>query len=130
MKANGPLSHPLLSEVTKMVDITSRHAEHLAGGRKRIFERAEGEDTRPLKRQRYGYAGKRRRDSYRPADKYAPAYRHRRDDYDDRDDCDDSNDDQDDHLRARDDSRGHDRDDSRRHPKDSPSSHSVSHFWT
>ncbi|EPS32730.1 hypothetical protein PDE_07690 [Penicillium oxalicum 114-2] len=66
-------SHPLFPEIEKMVDMSSNHAEHLAGGRKRIFELPEEEDTRPVSRlpkrprsEPYRPRFYRPRDSYRP----------------------------------------------------------------
>ncbi|OOQ88054.1 hypothetical protein PEBR_14750 [Penicillium brasilianum] len=90
MKAHGHESHPLMPEVEKMVEISAKHAEHLAGGRKRVFEVSEDEDSRPVgphwrwQRRESGRHSKRPRDSYRPnyesrRDRYEPD-----DDYDDR----------------------------------------------
>ncbi|KAF7715256.1 Uncharacterized protein PECH_002124 [Penicillium ucsense] len=69
MVQNHLEGHPLFPEVKKMVDVSSSHAEHLAGGRKRIFELPVEEDTRPASRRKRAHHGgvyRRARDSYRP----------------------------------------------------------------
>ncbi|KAJ5371073.1 uncharacterized protein N7496_007165 [Penicillium cataractarum] len=121
MKAHGHESHPLMPEVEKIVDISAKHAEHLAGGRKRVFEAPEDEDSRPVghhwrrQRRESGRHSKRPRDSYRPdyesrRDRYEPDdryddRRHGRDDSRDRRDRHDKDSDEEDRRHERDDSR-------------------------
>ncbi|KAJ5159765.1 uncharacterized protein N7482_006769 [Penicillium canariense] len=91
MKANNLESHPLLPEVTKTVNVSQQHAEHLAGGRKRIFELNPNEDTRPrgprFKRQRREREHHGREHPGRRPDRYVDSYRPQRPDRVNRDGC-------------------------------------------
>ncbi|GLI81873.1 hypothetical protein PoHVEF18_010267 [Penicillium ochrochloron] len=116
MKAQGHDSHPLMPEVEKMIAVSGRHAEHLSGGRKRVFELPEDADTRPVgsrwKYQRREHRNERFIDRYRPGrgshgDRYEPEDRYDRRDRYDRDHRDDRHrdDDSDDRRHEHDDDR-------------------------